>query len=98
MGSLQILCLFDTATFWVLPLIYVYLPKIARAYLFPQSVEMRYFCSGPISVHPGCCPQPTQASHPGRRLNDLRQPRVDVEIYQWEWCIIWWQAPGTIQY
>ena len=38
---------FLTGTFWVLPLTYFTLPKSARAYLFPQSVEIHYFCSGP---------------------------------------------------
>ena len=49
---------FDRGTFWVLLLTYFYLPKSARAYLFPQSVKINYFCSGPISVDP-ICPQPT---------------------------------------
>ena len=57
MGSLQISCLM-TGTFWALPLAYCYLPRSARAHLFPQSVEIHYFCSGPISVDP-ICPQPT---------------------------------------
>ena len=45
---------FDRGTFWVLPLTYFYLPKSARAYLFSQSVEIHYFCSGPIGVDPIC--------------------------------------------
>ena len=48
---------FDRGTLWVLPLTYFYLPKSARAYLFPQSVRNHYFCSGPIRVDP-ICPQP----------------------------------------
>ena len=56
MGSLQSSC-FLTGTFWVLPLTCFYLPKSARAYLFPQSVKIHYFCSSPISVDP-ICPQP----------------------------------------
>ena len=56
MGSLQSLC-FLTGTLWVFPLIDVYIPKSARAHLFPQSVKNGYFCSGPISVDP-ICPQP----------------------------------------
>ena len=43
---------FDRGTFWVLPLTYFYLPKSARAYLFPQSVKIHCFCSGPVSVDP----------------------------------------------
>ena len=49
--------LFDRGTFFGLPLIYFYLPKSARAYLFPQSVRTHYFCSGPVCVDP-ICPQP----------------------------------------
>ena len=44
-------------TFWVLPLTYFYLPKSARAYLFPQSVKIIYLRGDPISVDP-ICPQP----------------------------------------
>ena len=36
---------------------YLYLPKSARAYLFPESVETHYFRSGPISADP-ISPQP----------------------------------------
>ena len=43
--------------FWVLPLTYIYLPKSASAYLFPQSARIHYFCSGPITVDP-IRPQP----------------------------------------
>ena len=49
---------FGRGTFWILPLTYFYLPKSARAYPFPQSVRIHYFCSGPISVDP-ICPQQT---------------------------------------
>ena len=56
-GELQIPCFFDRGTFWVLPLNYFYIPKHASAYLFPQSVKIHDFCSGPISVDP-ICPQP----------------------------------------
>ena len=48
---------FDRGTFWVLPLTYFYIPKSDRVHLFPQSVKINYFCSGPISVDP-ICPQP----------------------------------------
>ena len=48
---------FDRGTFWVLPFTYFCLPKSARACLFPQSVRIVDFCSGPVSVHP-ICPQP----------------------------------------
>ena len=51
------LMFFDRGTFWVLPLTYFHLPKSARAYLFPQSVKIHYFCSRPISVDP-TCPRP----------------------------------------
>ena len=51
---------FDRGTFGVLPLACLYLPKSAKAYLFPKFVKINYFCSGPISVDP-ICPQPTYA-------------------------------------
>ena len=57
MGSLRISCSFDRGIFWVLPLTYFYIPRSARAYLFPQSVKINYFCRGPSSVDP-ICPQP----------------------------------------
>ena len=44
-------------TFGVLPLTYFEPPKSARAYLFPQTVKIEYFCSGPIGVD-SICPQP----------------------------------------
>ena len=56
-GATAIVMVFDGGTFGVLPLTNCYIPKSARAYLFPQSVKMYYFCSGPISVDP-ICPQP----------------------------------------
>ena len=46
MGSLQFLCFLDRGTFWVLPLTYFYLPKSARAYLFPQSLKIRQASKG----------------------------------------------------
>ena len=46
-------------TFGVLALTYFYIPKSARAYLFPQPVKTCYFCSGPVCVDP-ICPQPTK--------------------------------------
>ena len=61
MASPQILSFFDRGTFWVLPLTYTYLPKSARAYLFPQSARIHYFCSGPLSVDP-ICPQANKAA------------------------------------
>ena len=48
-GVTAIFIMFGTGTFWVLPLTYLYIPKSARAYLFPQSVQIHYFCSGPIN-------------------------------------------------
>ena len=49
---------FDGGTFWVLPLTYLYLPRSARAYLSPQSVNTHYFRSGPNSSVDPICPQP----------------------------------------
>ena len=59
MGSLQIY-FFDRGTFWILPLTCFYIPKSAWACLFPQSVKIRYFCSGPIRVDP-IRPQPSES-------------------------------------
>ena len=56
-GSLRISCFMTEGLFGVLMLSYFYLPKSARAYLFPQSVKINYFCSSPISVD-HICPQP----------------------------------------
>ena len=50
LGSLQISCCLTEGLFGYSPLTYFYIPKSARAYLFPQSVKNHYFCSGPISV------------------------------------------------
>ena len=36
---------FDRGTFGVRPLTYFYIPKSARAHLFPQSVKINRFCS-----------------------------------------------------
>ena len=44
--------LFDRGTFGVLPLTYFCIPRSTRVYLFPQSVKINHFCSGPISVDP----------------------------------------------
>ena len=41
------LMFFDRGTFWVVPLTYFYLPKSARAYLFPQHVKIHYFLRRP---------------------------------------------------
>ena len=54
------LMFFDRGTCWVLPLTYLYIPKSARAYLFPPSVQIPYFCSGRISLDP-ISPQPSDA-------------------------------------
>ena len=37
---------FDRVAFWVLQFTYFYLPKSARAYLFPKAVNNHDFCSG----------------------------------------------------
>ena len=50
MGRLQLLFMFLTGTFGVPPLTCFYTSKSARAYIFPQSAKIHYFCSGPISV------------------------------------------------
>ena len=55
--SLRISHFLTEGLFGHFPLIYFYLPRSARACLFPQSVKKHYFCSGPLSVDP-ICPQP----------------------------------------
>ena len=65
MGSLQFFMFFDRGSFGYST--YFYLPRSARAYLFPHSVKIRYLCGGPISVDP-IRPQPrTTSSRTGRR-------------------------------
>ena len=44
--------LFDRGTLWVLPLTYFYLPKSARAYLFPQPVKVITFAAAPLVLTP----------------------------------------------
>ena len=84
---------FDRGTFWVLPLTYSYLPKSARAYLFPQSVKTRYFCGGPTSVDPDLSenqgevrPLEDRGGHPfwgagNHRWN--RNPRPQPSLVKW---------------
>ena len=38
----------DRGTFWVLPLAYVYLPKSARSYLFPNLSKLITFAAAPL--------------------------------------------------
>ena len=54
------LVFFDRGTFRGLPLTYLYIPRRARAYLFPKSDKIVYLCSGPIGFDP-MRPQPTCA-------------------------------------
>ena len=61
MGSLRMLACFDRGAFWVLPLTYFIMFKSARAYLFPQSAKIHYFCSGPTGAGL-TCPQPRRCS------------------------------------
>ena len=51
-GVTAIFKFFDRGTFWVLPLTYLYLPKSARAYLFPQSVKIDTFAAAPVVLTP----------------------------------------------
>ena len=45
----------------------------ARAYLFPQSVEIHYFCSGPINVD-RICPQPRSSRWCSTNAASCRPP------------------------
>ena len=65
MESLQVSC-FLTGTFWDTPVkLLLSSPKKARAYPFPQSVKIHYFCSGPISSADPICPFPNCRYPPG---------------------------------
>ena len=44
--------LFDRGTFWALPLANFYLPKSARAYLFPNLSEFSTFAAAPLASTP----------------------------------------------
>ena len=76
---------FDRGTFRVLPLTYFYLPKSARAYLFPQSVKIHDFCSGPISVDT-IYPQP-------RKLDSVRNSENHIFGHV---AFVWWWRPSVI--
>ena len=54
MGSLQRSCCLTEGLFGY-AVTYLYLPRSASAYLFPQADKIIYFCSGPISNE--CWPQ-----------------------------------------
>ena len=51
-GVTAIFMFFDRGTFWVLPLPYFYLPKSARAHLFPQSVKIRTSAAASLVLTP----------------------------------------------
>ena len=72
-GVTAIFMFFDRGVFWVLPLTYLYLPKSASAYLFPQSVKI----SGPISVDP-ICPQPITGAALGERWSQREKGLIGL--------------------
>ena len=45
-------CFFDSGTFWVLPLTCLYLPKSARAYLFPDVSNILTLAAAPLVLTP----------------------------------------------
>ena len=53
-GHCKFRVFWQRGSFWVLRLTCFYLLKSAKAYLFPQSDKLHYFCSGPMSVDPIC--------------------------------------------
>ena len=71
------LIFFDRGAFWAFPLAYFYLPKSARAYLFPQYVKLNYFCSGPISVDPTC---PRPRSTPKSSKSEPKSPKKGKKV------------------
>ena len=72
-GSLQISC-FWQRDFLVTPVNLLYLPKSARACLFPQSDKNHYLCSGPISVEPHLSATKARPRHRWNR-NPRPQPQ-----------------------
>ena len=79
MGPLQIsgFCL-NIIVFGIFPLTDFYIPKSARAYLFPQFVKINYFCGGPLSVDP-IGPQPVRAGM-STACKDVANVYLDTEI------------------
>ena len=71
MAPLQIIVLLTEGLFGVLPSPYFYLPKSARACVFPQSVKIHFFCSGPIRVDT-ICPLLRGRLPPGARRGGVR--------------------------
>ena len=63
MGPLHISCFLTEGLSRVLPQTYLYIPKSARAYLFPRSVKTHNFRSGPSSA----------LSHSSATKDDLRR-------------------------
>ena len=64
--------------------IFMFFPKSARAYFFPNSVKIHYFCSGPISIGI-MCPQPSLDPHglgTGRTVPQLRPPSRTTKLSQ----------------
>ena len=59
-GVTAICMFFDRGTFWVLPLSHFYIPKRARAHLFPQSVkQIITFAAAPLVLATFVRNQPT---------------------------------------
>ena len=72
-------CFFDRGTFWALPLTCFYLPRSARACLFPQSVKLHSFRSGPISVD-RICPQPMHDSFSKNKKHRNNKQRTTTTL------------------
>ena len=60
---------FDRGTFWLLLLAYFYIPKSARAYIFPQSVKIDHFRSAPSVSTPICRRPPRLGRSPHPELS-----------------------------
>ena len=67
---------FDRGTFWVVPSTYFDLPKSARAYVFPQSVNIT-FAAAPFTVNP-IRPQPTTT-----HSHEAKAPAIQETVLQY---------------
>ena len=75
MGSFANFSFFDRGTFRVLPLIYLYLPKSARASFFPNLSRFITFAAAPLVLTPFVRNQPGQG---GARRGVHREGRDSV--------------------
>ena len=73
-GVTAIFMFFDRGTFWVPPLTYFYIPKIARAYFFPNLSKFITFAAAPLVLT-------RHASPPGLRRRGAGGGYTYIYIY-----------------